>query len=156
MITYPVSLEEIGLAVVSATKEYNKYKNAWRKSDAHLENFFFGKIGEIGYSKHTGQPFNFEFYANKGDGGADIGSAQVKTVTWDKENKTIKVDKNSNSFTNENVDRFVLMFLDPKLGGTEVNIIGEISKANFKKKSKPSENYPNLLVLDEKDLDTHY
>ena len=156
MINYSISLEEIGLAAISATKEYNKYKNAWRKNDAHLENFFFGKIGEIGYSKHTELPFNFEFYANKGDGGADIGSTQVKTVTWDKENKTIKVNKDSKSFTNESVDKFVLMFLDPKLGGTSVNLVGEISKENFKKKSKPSEKYPNLLVLDEKDLDTRY
>jgi hypothetical protein len=155
MITYQVSVEEIGIAVISATKEYNKYIGSWHKK-SHLENIFFGKIGEIGYSKHSGLPFNFEFYANKGDGGVDIGSAQVKTVTWSKENKTLKVEKGDSSLTNKNVDKFVLMFLDPKLGGTEVNIVGEVSKANFKKKSKPDEKYPKLLILDEKDLDIHY
>ena len=156
MKTFKVTDKEIAAAAISASLEYNKYKKVYKKKDVHRENFFFGKIGEIGYSKHSGKAYNFDFYAKKGDGGADFDGVQVKTVTWDGENKELKVNAGDKSLTNDSVGKFVLMYVDPGMGGQEAHIIGEISKENFMKKSTMSPRYEGARVLCESKLDIVY
>ena len=157
MKTYTLTLEEVGKAAFSAAQEYNKYKTKSWSSDTHLENFFFGKVGEIGYSKHCGKPVDFTFHEHKGDGGEDFAGVQVKTVTWEGPNKILKVRENDSSLTNDTVSKFVLMYVSPGSGGLESHVVGEISKENFLKKSLIDTKYKTkLYTLNEKDLDTRY
>jgi hypothetical protein len=146
-----LTYEEMGKASWASLRQYNKKKY---KTSSRFENHFIGKLGEMAYGKEISQAVNLEHFHDRGDGGCDFEGVQVKTITWAGANKQLKVDKNDASLTNKEIQKFVLLYADLQAGGTEVYLVGEISKKNFLKKCYKDPKFSgDCYVVDEKDLD---
>ena len=92
-------------------------------------------------------------YKQKEDG------AQIKTVSWTGPNKQLKVNRNDlkKALCNSAITKYVLAAMDPGHGGEKIELIGWISKENFKKKFHTEEKWgEDLLLIDENQLDFLY
>jgi hypothetical protein len=120
-----------------------------------IENYIIGTLGEMGYAKHTNSEVNLEVYQRgKGDNGADFKGVQVKTTTWSRSDKELKVNEEDRCLKNNSIKKLVLMHTTLK-NRNEVYLIGEVSKENFLKKARYNARY-KTLVLKEQDLDIVY
>ncbi len=155
-----LTLEEIGLGTRAALKQFTKPMYKAQGKNNRLENHLCGKLGEIAYSKITRHKINLEHFENSGDGGLDADDgAQIKTVCWTGPNKQIKVSRKEYeaSLVNPKIKKFVLMFMDPKKGGEEIELIGWISKEVFSKNYHTESKWgEDLLLIDENQLECYY
>jgi hypothetical protein len=75
-----------------------------------IENYIIGTLGEMGYAKHTNSEVNLEVYQRgKGDNGADFKGVQVKTTTWSRSDKELKVNEEDRCLKNNSIKKLVLM-----------------------------------------------
>lgn len=117
----------------------------------YVRNLLIGLKGEYAYSKYTNQPLNTTIFQNSGDGGIDFpDGAQVKTTTFDGEDKHIRVSKILPS-----VGKYVLAYHNPDRDPYKVILYGEISYENFKHKCYKMMN-TDYLIVGVKDLDLYY
>ena len=122
------------------------------------ENWITGIKGEIAYGFATNQLVNFECYDRGiGDGGIDfLDGAQIKTRELNNKCKPPYLDllikKNSLSFSNPKVTKFVLLGIREN----RVYILGEISKESFWTKKDTIDLFPHSWAVNCTKLDVKY
>lgn len=139
---------------VKQAKDFAKKLIAAGKTGKEKD-YVLGTLGEMGYGKHIKAKVNLEVYARGvGDKGADFKNVQVKTSTWTKDNKELKIKPNDSCLKNPNVTKLVLMHttLD---NPNKVYLVGTVSKANFIKKHYYNTIY-GCKALSEYNLDERF
>jgi len=148
-----------GICYLLSEKEHNTLSKAasviqqsktWTQQ-WYVRSLLIGLKGELAYSKYTNQPLCTTVFTDSGDGGIDFpDGAQVKTTTFDGQDKHIRVSK-----ILPNVDKYVLAYHNPSACLYKVMLYGEVSRKNFELKSYKMLD-TNYRILGIKDLDIYY
>ena len=127
-MTSPIELKDKNLAEVSYGACYQAIKY-----NTSMDSYFIGGCGEATVYQYMGEDYKFNPIKDGGDGGVDIKSigAQVKTNTWDGENKMLKVPYKCKSIDNDEVKVYIQVYFDKKFAGRKNFIVGQITKEDF-------------------------